>query len=126
MPDRLVVSTDGLVAASAALNEHASQLASAAGTPGGCKPSGVGATALAASTAAFMEAYAARIAGHGQSAQAAAGSYITTDDGAADTAREAAYGDRGIVYLAADHKRDMAKFADRPRILFARATRRSR
>jgi hypothetical protein len=75
-----------LHAASAALNEHAAQLASANdAVAASSKPSTVGAASVWASVAEFSAAYAGRLADRGQSAGSAAGSYTTADDdGAAD------------------------------------------
>jgi hypothetical protein len=85
MPDRLSVSPDGLHAASAALNDQASQLITGANgvVPVGTKPSSSGAASFAASIEAFSRAYAGRLAGRGQSAGVAASRYNTTDDGGA-------------------------------------------
>ncbi|WP_142386827.1 hypothetical protein [Mycobacterium hubeiense] len=84
MPDRrLSVNPEGLLAASATLSEHAGRLGETSGASGGSKPSGAGAAALVASVSSFMEAYSARLLHHGQSAQTAADSYITTDGEAA-------------------------------------------
>lgn len=86
MPDPLSVSPDGLNAASAALNENADNLGTAAiPSPTGGKASSAGAAAVAAAIAAFSQAYAGRLTDHGQSAGTAAGSYTTIDgDAAAD------------------------------------------
>jgi hypothetical protein len=72
---------------SAALGEHASELAAAACAPSSTsgKASGGGAAAVSTAIAAFSQAYAARMADRGQSAGIAAASYTAVDDdGAAD------------------------------------------
>jgi hypothetical protein len=82
--DHLSVSPDGLRAASAALSGHAGQLADAnSAEPAGRRASTVGAAHFAASIAAFSQAYAGRLAGHGQWAGVAADAYTSTDDGGA-------------------------------------------
>ena len=84
MPDRLSVTPDGLHAASATLNEHANQIIAVNDVaPSGRKPSSVGAASVSAAIATFSSAYAARVASVGRSAEAAAGSYTSVDDGAA-------------------------------------------
>jgi hypothetical protein len=81
VPDRLAVTPDGLHAASAALNEHASQLIAADGAvSAGSRASSVGAATASAAIAAFSAAYAARMTDHGQSAGVAAASYTSVDD----------------------------------------------
>ena len=86
MPDRLAVTPDGLLAASAALHEHASQLVAADGAvSAGRRASSRGAANASEAIAAFSTAYAARVADRGQSAEAAAASYTSIDaDGATD------------------------------------------
>jgi hypothetical protein len=91
MPDRLAVNPDGLRAASTALNFNAVHVVGAdAPEPAGRKPSTIGAASVSAAISAFAQAYA----------------------GAADTAQESGYADRGVVYRAADHIRAMAKLAN--------------
>jgi hypothetical protein len=70
-----------LNAASAALNENAGDLRTAAiPSPTGGKASSAGAAAVSVAIAAFSQAYAGRLTDHGRSAGTAAGSYATIDD----------------------------------------------
>lgn len=83
MSDRLSVNPDGLRAAAAELSAHAGQLADAnSAGPAGRRASTV-AAGFAATIARFSQAYAGRLAGHGQSAGVAADAYTSTDDGGA-------------------------------------------
>jgi hypothetical protein len=81
VPDRLFVSPDGLLAASATLNEHASQLVPADGAARtGGKASSAGAASVSAAITAFSAAYGGRLTNRGQSAEVAAASYTAVDD----------------------------------------------
>lgn len=86
MPDPLRVTPNGLLAASASLNELATQLSGGdADVPAGGGVLGVGgaATGVVTAAAAFDTAYGGQLGNHSQALRVAAGVYITTDHDAA-------------------------------------------
>ena len=81
MPDRLVVSPEGLFGASIALRENAGRVVVAnEAASAGDTASALGAARVATAIAAFSAAYAVRIGDHGRSAAAAGASYTDVDD----------------------------------------------